>query len=109
MALNLAIRFETPEEHFLKHKSPIYELPKFDPKNLSKTGDLCKPADTKLMPEQQEVDDNRYFAIKIFAGQEVNRFITLLFYLSDNTYGRQSGLREIIFHEESSERIRIHK
>jgi len=78
MALNLDIRFETPEEHFLKHKSPIYELPEFDPKNLSKTGNLCKPADTKLMLEQQEVNDNRYFAIKIFAGRVVSRFITLI-------------------------------
>jgi len=110
MALNLAIKFETPEEHFLKHKSPVYELPKFDPKSLSKTGDLCKPANAKLMLEQQEVDDNRYFAIVLkYSREKVIDYVKPSFCVTDNTYGRQSGLREIIFHEESSERIRLHK
>ncbi|XP_011352161.1 uncharacterized protein F21D5.5 isoform X2 [Ooceraea biroi] len=55
LALNLAVKFETPEEHFLKQKASTYKLPEFDPKSLSKTGDLCKPADAKLMLEQQEI------------------------------------------------------
>ncbi|KAM0728010.1 Bifunctional polynucleotide phosphatase/kinase [Formica fusca] len=55
MALNLGIKFETPEEHFLKHKTPPYELPKFNPKNFSQTDDLYKPVNAKLTLQQQEM------------------------------------------------------
>lgn len=65
MALNLAVKFQTPEEHFLNHKASSYELPKFDPKNPSRTGDLCKPANARLTLERQEVDDQEYFAIAL--------------------------------------------
>lgn len=58
MALNVDVKFETPEEHFLKHKTPPYELPKFNPKNLSQIDDICKPADAKLTLQQQEVSIN---------------------------------------------------
>lgn len=58
MALNLGIKFETPEEHFLKHKTPPYELPKFNPKNFSQTDDLYKPVNAKLTLQQQEVSTN---------------------------------------------------
>lgn len=55
MALNLEIKFETPEEHFLKHKTPPYELPKFNPKSLSQSDDICNPADAELTLKQQEI------------------------------------------------------
>ncbi|XP_014467773.1 PREDICTED: uncharacterized protein F21D5.5 [Dinoponera quadriceps] len=55
MALNLDIKFETPEEHFLKHKAALYVLPQFNPKNLPKDITVCKPADANLTPKQQEV------------------------------------------------------
>ncbi|KAL6424763.1 hypothetical protein ACFW04_010012 [Cataglyphis niger] len=55
MALNVGIKFETPEEHFLNHKTPPYELPKFNPKNLSQTDGLCKPANAKLTLQEQEI------------------------------------------------------
>lgn len=55
MALNINIKFETPEEHFLKHKAAPYVLPKFNPKNLSTISNLCKPPDAELTVEQQEV------------------------------------------------------
>ncbi|XP_011635937.1 uncharacterized protein F21D5.5 isoform X1 [Pogonomyrmex barbatus] len=55
MALNLGIKFETPEEHFLKHKTAPYQLPKFNPKSLPQTNDVCKPADAELTLKQQEV------------------------------------------------------
>ncbi|XP_072762871.1 uncharacterized protein F21D5.5 isoform X1 [Anoplolepis gracilipes] len=55
MALNVGLKFETPEEHFLKHKAPRYELPKFNPQNFSQTDDVCKPANAKLMLQQQEI------------------------------------------------------
>jgi len=58
MALNVDVKFETPEEHFLKHKTPPYELPKFNPKSLSQTDDICKPANVELTLKQQEVDSN---------------------------------------------------
>ncbi|KAG5331513.1 PNKP kinase, partial [Acromyrmex charruanus] len=54
MALNVDVKFETPEEHFLKRKAPPYELPKFNPKNLSQI-DICKPADAELTLKQQEM------------------------------------------------------
>lgn len=59
MALNVGIKFETPEEHFLKHKAPPYELPKFNSKNLSQNDDVCKPANAKLMLQQQEVNTDK--------------------------------------------------
>ncbi|XP_025156927.1 uncharacterized protein F21D5.5 isoform X2 [Harpegnathos saltator] len=55
MALNLDIKFETPEEHFLKQKAAPYVLPVFNPKNLPKDCDICKPADANLTLKQQEV------------------------------------------------------
>lgn len=57
MALNLSIKFETPEEHFLKHKVAPYVLPQFNPKSLPKTGEVCKPANAKLTLKQQEVSE----------------------------------------------------
>ncbi|XP_018392374.1 PREDICTED: uncharacterized protein F21D5.5 [Cyphomyrmex costatus] len=54
MALNVDVKFETPEEHFLKRKTAPYELPKFNPKNLLQT-DICKPADVELTLKQQEM------------------------------------------------------
>ncbi|XP_032678130.1 uncharacterized protein F21D5.5 isoform X2 [Odontomachus brunneus] len=55
MALNLNVKFETPEEHFLKHKVAPYVLPEFNPKNLPKDCNVCKPADANLTPKQQEI------------------------------------------------------
>lgn len=67
MALNVGIKFETPEEHFLKHKTPPYELPKFNSKNLSQNNDVCKPANAKLMLQQQEVNiDKKILLLKVF-------------------------------------------
>lgn len=63
MALNLDVKFETPEEHFLKHKLLPYELPKFNPKSLSQTDDICKPADAELTPKHQEVDNDQLFIL----------------------------------------------
>lgn len=57
MALNLDLKFETPEEHFLKHKAALYTLPQFNPKNLPKNCDVCKPANANLTSKQQEVGD----------------------------------------------------
>ncbi|KAL0104951.1 hypothetical protein PUN28_016531 [Cardiocondyla obscurior] len=55
MALNVNIKFQTPEEHFLNHKAAPYELPKFNPKSLSQTSDISKPVNAELTLKQQEV------------------------------------------------------
>lgn len=55
MALNVGVKFETPEEHFLKQKAAPFVLPQFDPKNFPKADHVCKPVDAKLISEQQEV------------------------------------------------------
>ncbi|XP_011877735.1 PREDICTED: uncharacterized protein F21D5.5 [Vollenhovia emeryi] len=55
MALNVDVKFETPEEHFLKCKTAPYDLPKFNPKSLPQTTDICKPADAELTLKQQEM------------------------------------------------------
>jgi len=68
MALNVGVKFETPEEHFLKHKAPPYELPKFNPKDLPQSGDMYKPADAKLTLTQQEV--NKLFYVDCYLKQK---------------------------------------
>lgn len=63
MALNVDVKFETPEEHFLKHKTPPYELPKFNSKSLLQTDDICTPADAELILKQQEVENNKLLTL----------------------------------------------
>ncbi|KAG7197053.1 hypothetical protein KM043_017582 [Ampulex compressa] len=55
MALNLDLKFQTPEEHFLGHKVASFVMPMFNPKNVPKDGALCSPPETKLTIKQQEV------------------------------------------------------
>ncbi|XP_076242930.1 polynucleotide kinase 3'-phosphatase [Calliopsis andreniformis] len=40
LALNLGLKFYTPEEHFLGHKEAPYVLPKFNPKDIPTT-EIC--------------------------------------------------------------------
>ncbi|KAL2715400.1 uncharacterized protein V1478_015098 [Vespula squamosa] len=55
MALNIGLRFQTPEEHFLGHKTVPYVLPTFDPKALLKDDNICHPTDAKITSKQQEI------------------------------------------------------
>lgn len=52
LALNLGLKFYTPEEHFLGHKQASYVLPVFNPKNLQIT-EICSKSD--LTSTKQEV------------------------------------------------------
>lgn len=52
LALNLGLKFYTPEEHFLGHKQAIFILPTFNPKNLS-NGEIC--SGSNITSSDQEV------------------------------------------------------
>lgn len=54
LALNLGLRFQTPEEHFLGHKTAPFILPTFNPKNIPQTGAVCKPG-IKIISDNQEM------------------------------------------------------
>ncbi|XP_076290389.1 polynucleotide kinase 3'-phosphatase [Lasioglossum baleicum] len=52
LALNLGLKFDTPEEHFLGQKEPPYQLPVFNPKNI-KTVEVCTGGD--VTSNEQEI------------------------------------------------------
>ncbi|XP_017793104.1 PREDICTED: uncharacterized protein F21D5.5 [Habropoda laboriosa] len=52
LALNLGLKFYTPEEHFRGHKQAPFQLPAFNPKNLP-DGEIC--SGTSITSSDQEV------------------------------------------------------
>ncbi|XP_028982027.1 uncharacterized protein F21D5.5 isoform X2 [Diachasma alloeum] len=54
-ALNVGVKFYTPEEHFLGQKPVQYNLPVFDPKVLDDDVDVCDPPRAQLSSKKQEV------------------------------------------------------
>ncbi|XP_017764774.1 PREDICTED: uncharacterized protein F21D5.5 [Eufriesea mexicana] len=52
LALNLDLKFYTPEEHFLGHKQAPYTLPTFNPKNLSNE-EIC--SGSNITSSSQEI------------------------------------------------------
>ncbi|XP_076112376.1 bifunctional polynucleotide phosphatase/kinase-like [Mytilus galloprovincialis] len=54
-ALNLGIKFYTPEEFFLNQKPAPYNLPEYDPRKLKSTDPLCDPPGAKIVSDQPEV------------------------------------------------------
>lgn len=55
MALNLGLKFCTPEEHFLQQRPAPFKLPEFNPSTLDSNIPLCEPPDTKLISDVKEV------------------------------------------------------
>lgn len=55
LAVNLGLKFETPEEHFLGQKKNPFELPKFNPKDILQNATLLDPPQAKLVSDKQEV------------------------------------------------------
>lgn len=55
MALNLGLKFCTPEEHFLQQRPAPFKLPEFNPSTLNSNIPLCEPPDTKLISDVKEV------------------------------------------------------
>ncbi|CAG2060732.1 unnamed protein product, partial [Timema podura] len=53
MALNLNLKFYTPEEHFLGHRPAEFKLPDLNPSQLPKTS-LCEPKDVSVTSSEQE-------------------------------------------------------
>lgn len=54
-ALNIGLKFYTPEEFFLGQKSASFLLPEFDPKSLKSRTNLCSSPKSKLTLSEQEV------------------------------------------------------
>jgi bifunctional polynucleotide phosphatase/kinase len=61
MALNLGLKFCTPEEHFLQQRRAPFKLPDFNPLTLQSDLPLCEPPDTKLISDTKEVSMFAYF------------------------------------------------
>ncbi|XP_066602863.1 uncharacterized protein F21D5.5 [Prorops nasuta] len=55
LAINIDIKFETPEEHFLGHKKAPYKLPLFNPRALKTDIDLYYPTNSPITSNEQEV------------------------------------------------------
>ncbi|XP_075695947.1 bifunctional polynucleotide phosphatase/kinase isoform X2 [Rhinoderma darwinii] len=54
-AVNLGIKFYTPEEYFLGWKKAAFQLPAFDPKALDPNGPLYDPSSSTLASSSPEV------------------------------------------------------
>ncbi|KAG4070370.1 hypothetical protein HA402_006512 [Bradysia odoriphaga] len=54
-ALNIGIKFQTPEEHFLKHSTSTWVRPLFDPKGFVAPKSLLDPPDSRLVSTKLEV------------------------------------------------------
>ncbi|XP_046565049.1 bifunctional polynucleotide phosphatase/kinase-like isoform X1 [Haliotis rubra] len=54
-ALNIGLKFYTPEEYFRDHKAAPFKLPEFDPRKLSATSEVVSPAGSSLSSSTQEV------------------------------------------------------
>ncbi|XP_044021151.1 uncharacterized protein F21D5.5 isoform X2 [Aphidius gifuensis] len=55
LAMNIGIKFLTPEEHFLGQKQNKFEMPAFDPKTLNDNSNISDPPNAKLVSQKQEV------------------------------------------------------
>ncbi|PSN37191.1 Bifunctional polynucleotide phosphatase/kinase [Blattella germanica] len=55
LAINLGLKFFTPEEHFLKYHPAPFKLPEFNPSKIPTNIPLCDPADTKFSSDNTEV------------------------------------------------------
>lgn len=53
--MNIGLKFQTPEEHFLGHRPSKFDMPAFDPKKLSNNSDICDPPSAELTTKKQEV------------------------------------------------------
>ncbi|XP_065562164.1 uncharacterized protein F21D5.5-like isoform X2 [Artemia franciscana] len=54
-ALNVGLKFYTPEEYFLGQKSVQYKMPEFDPRSVRSTMELLDPPTAKIAADTQEV------------------------------------------------------
>ncbi|XP_013389083.1 bifunctional polynucleotide phosphatase/kinase [Lingula anatina] len=54
-ALNIGIRFYTPEEYFLGHKPAPFNMPEFDPRDLKSDVTLLTPSTANITFGKQEV------------------------------------------------------
>lgn len=54
-ALNIGMKFYTPEEYFLNQKPAPFILPEFDPRKLKTIDPLCDPPDAQIVSDKQEV------------------------------------------------------
>ncbi|XP_072024842.1 bifunctional polynucleotide phosphatase/kinase-like isoform X2 [Amphiura filiformis] len=54
-ALNIGLRFFTPEEYFLGHKKAKFSLPTFDPRRVNTDAPLLNPSTAELPSSKQEV------------------------------------------------------
>ncbi|KAM9813002.1 bifunctional polynucleotide phosphatase/kinase isoform 1-T1 [Syngnathus typhle] len=54
-ALNLGLKFHTPEEYFLGWKTASYSLPQFDPRKLDSSARLYDPPSASLTASKTEV------------------------------------------------------
>ncbi|XP_063245119.1 uncharacterized protein F21D5.5 isoform X2 [Bacillus rossius redtenbacheri] len=62
-ALNVGLRFFTPEEHFLGHRPAPFKLPSFDPADLfTKPPPLCEPSDAAVVSDKQEGSGKSFLA-----------------------------------------------
>ncbi|XP_057376303.1 uncharacterized protein F21D5.5-like isoform X1 [Daphnia carinata] len=55
LATNVGLKFYTPEEFFLGHRSVPHKQPDFEPSNLDAAVPLLEPSDSSLFQDKQEV------------------------------------------------------
>ncbi|XP_046649857.1 uncharacterized protein F21D5.5-like [Daphnia pulicaria] len=55
LAINVGLKFYTPEEFFLGHRSVPHKQPDFEPRNVDASVPLLEPSDAPLFQKKQEV------------------------------------------------------
>ncbi|XP_051154405.1 uncharacterized protein F21D5.5 isoform X2 [Leptopilina boulardi] len=86
LAMNLGLKFYTPEEHFLGHKPSVYNPPIFHPKEeVNKKIHICDPPNANITSKEQEI-----IVMVGCPGSGKSHFVKT--YLTDYTYVNRDTL-----------------
>ena len=95
-AINLGLKFYTPEEYFLGQRPVAYKEPSFNPRAFETSAPLLDPPHSALISTKQEV--HYYFitsSVKILSDSSMNQYIESS--TSRDSFRTPGGIQNIFF------------